>query len=385
MHLLPKAFNHYSLDMRISSLQLAQFRSYEALTVDFSQGDVHILVGPNGAGKTNIIEAISILSLTRSCLHTDETDLMQWGTEFYRITGHAQNDAGEQYALEVVSQTMPRTQKACFLNDVRSSVDGMVGVMPTVVFLPQELDLFSGSPSQRRKFLDRLLCQVSPEYLRALSQYQKILKQRNVLLKRIAERQADPSHLDVWDVKLAEVGAYITHARLELIGTLQLTLPEEITSLGESWKDIALVYDRKGTETELDAMEEELRTMLKNNRKRDCILQATTVGPHREDWHLHVDGRSIESFASRGQQRASLIALLLLQVSYLELRCGEKPVILLDDVFSELDENHQEALLQSLSGYQVIISTTQVPDQSFEAVIWEVSIGKVAKVAKVKQ
>ncbi|MDA1208653.1 MAG: DNA replication/repair protein RecF [bacterium] len=361
--------------MRISSLQITQFRSYDSLSVDLSQGDVHILVGPNGVGKTNIIEAVSILSLTRSCLHTEELDLMQWGTEFYRITGKACNDAGEQYTLEVVSQTAPRVQKAYFLNDVRSSVDGMVGVLPTVVFLPQELDLFGGSPSQRRKFLDRLLCQVSPVYMRTLSQYQKVLKQRNALLKQIAERKADESHLDVWDVKIAEVGAYITHARLELIGTLQLTLPEEIVSLGESWEGIALAYDRKGTETELDVMEEELRTLLKNNRKRDCILQATTVGPHREDWHLAIGGRSIQSFASRGQQRTSLLALLLLQVSYLELRCGEKPLILLDDVFSELDADHQDALLRSLSGYQVIITTTHVPSGSFDAVVWEVGDG----------
>lgn len=349
--------------MRLQSLQLQQFRSYESLDLQFSGADVQVLLGENGAGKTNILESISILSLLRSTLGVEEAALVRWGTDYYRIRGELQSDAGEQKMIEVVSQQQPRVQKACFLNDVKMQVDKMVGVLPSVLFLPQDLQLFSGAPANRRKFLDRLLSQVSPEYLALLMQYQKVLKQRNSLLKRISERRANESELDLWDDQLAALAAPLTIARLELIGTLQLTLPEEVHSLGEEqWENIQLVYERKGEATEEAALRLEYRKRFLQNRQRDCILQATSLGPHREDWTIQVDGRSITSFASRGQQRASLLALLLLQVSYVELRCGEKPVILLDDVFSELDDNHQCRLLDSLQGYQVFITTTRMPE-----------------------
>ena len=349
--------------MRLRTLQLEQFRSYEQLLLTFSDTDVHVLVGENGAGKTNILESISILSLLRSSLGVDESDLVHWEKEYYRIRTEALNDAGEEKIVEVVSQQAPRVQKACFLNDVKMPIDKVVGVLPTVLFLPQDLQLFTGAPANRRKFLDRLLSQVSPEYLAILMQYQKVLKQRNSLLKRIAEKRAVDSELDLWDDQLASLAAPLTTARLELIGTLQLTLPEEVRALGEdNWKSIQLQYERKCEETDEMKLRLEYRKRFLQNRQRDCILQATSIGPHREDWSIEVDGRDITSFASRGQQRASLLALLLLQVSYLELRCGEKPVILLDDVFSELDDTHQRRLLDSLSGYQVFITTTRIPD-----------------------
>lgn len=370
--------------MRLLSLELTQFRSYPQLTLDLSADGVHMLVGTNGAGKTNILEAVSILSLLRSCLGTEESDLVQWGSDFYRIRGRVQSNSGEEKLLEVVSQQVPRVQKATFLNDVRMGIEAMVGRMPTVVFLPQELQLFTGSPALRRRFVDRLLCQVSPEYLRSLTQYQKILKQRNTLLRHIAEGRARAEDLDVWDLHLADHGVPVTLARLELIGTLQLTLPEEIAALGELWENVAIVYDRKGTECEAGAIKKEYLDTLLRNRKRDCILQSTSAGPHREDWHIAVGERDLHTFASRGQQRATLLALLLLQVSYLELRTGEKPIILFDDVFSELDSAHQEALIRSLSGYQVIITTTHVPEGDFQAHCWTVEEGSVTAVESSK-
>ena len=363
--------------MRLLSLALTQFRSYASLSLDLSQGDVHLFVGGNGVGKTNLLEAVSILSLTRSCLGTEEADILQWGTGYYRVRGAVRDDAEQDRTLEVVSQQAPRVQKACFLNDVRRQVEEIVGVMPTVVFLPQELQLFSGAPAQRRKFLDRLLCQVSPEYLLSLTRYQQVLKQRNSLLKRIAEGTASPEDLAPWDRHLVEHGVPVTLARLELIGTLQLTLPEEVAALGENWRDVEILYDRRGSACDRDALTEEYLVQLEENRRRDCILLATGAGPHREDWHIAVGGRPIQTFASRGQQRASLLALLLLQVSYLELRCGEKPVILLDDVFSELDLHHQRALIQSLSGYQVLITTTRVPEGGVDFRLWSVAEGEI--------
>jgi len=340
-----------------------------------------VLVGRNGAGKTNVLEAIAMLSFTKSFLSTEDQDLMQWNTAHYRVRARAQEDTGVDRTFEVVSQIAPRKQKACFVNDIRTPIASMVGQLPSVLFLPQDLQLFTGSPAARRTFLDQLLCQVSPEYLVAITQYQKILKQRNTLLRRIADGSAKAGDLSVWNLGLAEKGAFITRSRLELIEMLQCTLPEEIASLGETWGAVELAYDRKTTERDIDALTRELMDLMVHYEQRDLILQSTTVGPHRDDWHIAVDGRNLTTFASRGQQRTAVLALLFLQVSYVELRRGEKPVILLDDVFSELDDAHQGALLKSLQGHQVIITTTHIPKELHGANISLVENGVVERIA----
>lgn len=347
--------------MHLTTLTLEQFRSYKSQELTFSSTGATVLVGDNGAGKTNILEAISILSLCKSCLKVDEADLMQWGEDYYRIAGATVSDEGGDTTLEVVSQVAPRKEKACFVNDVRTPVNGVLGQLPTVTFLPQELELFTGAPANRRAFLDQLLSQVSSEYLQMLVTYQKILKQRNASLRHIASGQCSADGLPIWNEKLADVGSQITLKRLELTKILQCALEQELTSLGESWTQPEIVYERKGSETELQAAKEEMLTLLQANQQKDLLLQSTSVGPHREDWHIAVDGRSLQSFASRGQMRTAVLALLFLEVSYLELQRNEKPVILLDDVFSELDDNHQTSLLASLKHHQVIITTTHIP------------------------
>jgi len=365
--------------MRLISLSVEQFRSYPELKLDFaSEKDVHLLVGPNAAGKTNILESISLLSLTKSCQGADEADLIHWGKEFYRVRAEIKHDDGTEGTLEVASQLAPRKKKACFRNDVQVSVGEMVGALPVVLFLPQDLDLFSGPPAARRQFIDQLLCQVSPEYLMTLMQYQKIIKQRNKLLKSIAERRAKSDDLTLWDQQVAEYGSSITVKRLELVEMLQCTLIEELKELGEDWPDAKIVYERKGEKTALAEVKKEITDLLEHYRERDIILQSTTVGPHREDWRIDVDGRSLPTFASRGQQRTAVLALLFLEVSYLELQSNEKPMILLDDVFSELDDAHQSALLKCLKGHQVIITTTHIPEELHDANVLNVEKGKVA-------
>ena len=320
-----------------------------------------MLVGPNGSGKTNLLEAISVLSLTRSCRGRDDADMVLWGASHYRIRGKIQSDAGEERQIEVVCETAPRKRKAYFINDVRSSLTDIVGTLPTVTFLPEDLDLFTGSPSERRRSLDQLLSQVSPGYLMLLSQYQKILQQRNALLKRIAAGIEQTTALMLWDEQLSEYGSAITLARLELIEMLNLSFGEEMADLGERWDGVALRYERKTAAREQGSIKLQMVDLLREHRLRDVALQATTVGPHREDWQVYRDGKALPTFASRGQERIAVLALLLLQVSYLELKRGEQPVILLDDAFSELDDAHRSALLSSLGSSQVIMTSTHRP------------------------
>lgn len=349
--------------MRIASLVLQQFRSYRELALSFSVDDVQLLIGPNAAGKTNLLEAISLLSTGHSCLQAEEEDMMHWGTDHYRIRAEVISDAGQAQNLEVVSQRLPRKARVFFINDVRASLMQCVGLLPAVIFLPQDLSLFTGSPQRRRDLLNDLLIQISPAFAGSLQTYVKVLKQRNALLKKIAEGTGRIADLAVWDQALAHEGTAITIAHLELLQVLQCTLAEELKALGESWEDVRLVYERKGTATTLESIERELAEQLVHFRERDCDMRTTSVGPHRHDWRIDVAGRSLSTFASRGQQRTAVLALLFLQVSYVEVRRGEKPVILLDDVFSELDARHQERLLASLQGHQVFLTTTHLPER----------------------
>ncbi len=367
----------YSLPVRIQSLSLEHFRNYESLALDLSGSLLHLFIGPNGSGKTNILESLSILSLTKSSLGIEEEFVQQWDAPYYRVKGRAVSDAGEETTVEVVYQSQPRKQKGCFLNDVRVPISQVVGVVPSVLFLPQDLQLFSGPPAERRRFIDQLLSQVSGEYLRALTEYQKYLKQRNVLLKHIAQGTGHREDLRPWDEQLAETGAVVTESRLQLMETFGLTLTDEIAQLGEQWDDVRIVYDRSSEGRDAAAIRADLLAALRQSQDRDILLQSTGNGPHREDWALVVNGHRLATFASRGQQRTCVLALLFLEASFVELRRGERPIILLDDVFSELDDRHQEGVMKAFAEHQVFITGTHLPKNMPEAQVWGVERGNV--------
>lgn len=363
--------------MRVRSFTLQQFRSYA--TLDFACGaeDVSVLQGPNAAGKTNLLEALSILSSGRSFLGAEEDDLITWGHDYYRLRAHLLSDAREEQTIEIVSQRLPRRARVGFVNDVRLPISRLTGVLPAVSFLPQDLELFTGSPARRRDLLNDLLVQVSPEFAASFVSYQKFLKQRNALLRRIREGTGRAQDLAVWEEGLAREGAVITLSHLELLKVLQCTLEEELRALGESWQEVALTYDRHGQATTREGIQTELQQDFLHFRERDLLIGSTTIGPHRHDWRINADGRSLATFASRGQQRTAVLALLFLQVSYMEVRRGEKPLILLDDVFSELDQIHQERLMTSLKGHQVFLTTTHAVPGISSATVWEVGEGMV--------
>jgi DNA replication and repair protein RecF len=363
--------------MRVQQLRLEQFRNYPSLELDLSTSNIHLFRGPNGSGKTNLIEALGLLSLTKSVRGRDEADLPQWGKSHYRVRGFTENDAKETGIVEVVSEIAPRRKKACFVNDVKVSLSQMVGHLPTVTFLPQDLLLFSGAPAERRRFLDQLLCQISPEYLSTLSAYQKIVQQRNALLRRLAEGEKGEDVLTLWDRELAAKGSIITLARLELIETLNATFLTELQNLGEQWKDARMTYARKGERRSREEIEAEMLELLAANRPKDLAMASTSIGPHREDWEVFIEERALPTFASRGQERVAVLALLFLEVSFLELRRGERPVVLLDDAFSELDDAHQRALLDALQEYQVILTAVRMPPDARRIQEWEVSDGTV--------
>lgn len=347
--------------MRLSSVHLDRFRSHRTLHATFDDGDIQAFIGENGAGKTNIVEALAVLSLGRSVLGAEPQDMILWGEQFYKVRAEIVTDAGDRKTLESVCQVSPRKQKAFFINDVRVPFAEFVGSLPTVTFLPQDLGLFSGPPDRRRSVLDGLLAQLDRQFLALRMEYERILKQRNALLKRIGEGVAREQELDPWDSDIARVGGVLQERRLRMLIDWQADIPTHIRLLGEAWTSIVVDYVRKTTATEHEAIADELQAQLLHYRSRDCIVGSTTVGPHRDDWRILVDGRDIATFASRGQQRASLLALLFACMQQFCNRKHEQPIILLDDVFSEFDDRHQGALLRSLSGHQTFLTATHLP------------------------
>ncbi len=363
--------------MRLTSLSLEHFRSFQRLSLEFGDG-LQILLGRNGAGKTNIIEAIAILSTGRSCLGMQTEHLARWGSNHFRVHGVVRGNDEEEKGLDVFGELEPRRRRVCFINDVRTPFARFTGTLPLLLFLPRDLDLFTGSPSRRRGFLDDLLVQMSPAFAAHKEEYERSVTQRNALLRRIAEGSLSESQLDVWDANIAASGAPIRHARMTFLRELGTALAEEVAALGEKRGDVALTYQKKGEKTELAALEEELREHLQHYRPRDLLVKSTTVGPHRDDWSLLTDGREIGLFGSRGQQRAFLLALLFRQAALLEKARGEVPVILLDDVFSELDDPHQEALLARLNRNQVFLSATHLPSRGGRGDVFTVENGTAA-------
>lgn len=364
--------------MRLTSLTLEHFRSHARLSVSFADLHHQVFIGDNASGKTNLIEALSFLSMGRSCLRAQSDDVVQWGEDFFRVRADITQDDGVSSSVEYIWQRLPRRQSAMFVRDVRVPFLQFIGVLPTIVFLPQDLDLFTGSPSARRGFLDALLAQLNPNFAAHRLDYERILKQRNAVLARIAEGQSNETELQLWDTQLIQVASRLVELRDETIAFFNRDLLRTLSSLGEEeWKDVRMVHDRKTTASDAPAIEAELKPLLAQSRARDLVLQTTTVGPHRDDWHVEATGRNIALFASRGQQRAALISLLLTSAGLFEEVRHERPVILLDDVLSELDDHHQSALLTSLSGHQVLITATHPVPMTNDVTMWRVEGGKL--------
>ena len=340
--------------MRINRLQLEQFRSYRKLDWELPEASIHLLLGRNGVGKTNILEAIGVLSEGGSFLGRDEEELVTWGEHYYRVRAQMISDAQEENVLEAVSERSPRTRRAFLCGMCGPRQKNSSAFCPRSFFLPQDLDLFTGPPAYRRRLLDRALQQVTSQYRlssRDVSEDPQAARGASATYRPGTGRRED---LMLWNAILAKEGATIALRRLELLEVLQCTLSEELHRLGEAWDQPAFQYERTSKARTEPEIEEEILRELARIEDRDILLQATSTGPHRDDWGIRVSDRDLLPFASRGQQRTAVLALLFLLGSYLELQRGEKPVILLDDVFSELDTNHQEALLSAFGDHQVL-------------------------------
>lgn len=333
--------------MQITELTLRSYRSYETLHLAFDPG-VQIFLGANAQGKTNIIEALYYAAFGRSHRTSSDAELIRVGAE------------GAHIGLSFRRHDVPGELSFTFARGARRRIiyageslrqRDLVGILPMVLFSPEDLFLVKGAPALRRRYLDAELSQASPAYYGELLRYTRILKQRNAVLKDIRERLAAPDDLPPWDAQLAKSAAYIVTRRIAAVAQLG-ELSARVQAVLAAGEELALAYEIAGAGAEdfaEDNMTEALHVwynkMLCEGRARDIARAATGVGPHLDDLVLRVGGMSLRSYGSQGQQRTGALALKLAELFYLQENIGEAPILLLDDVMSELDADRRRALL----------------------------------------
>ena len=336
----------------VRRLSLHDFRSYVNLQIDLSAG-LTAIVGENGNGKTNLVEAIAFLSRLQSFRGSPNEALVRVGAEAAVVRGEVLcGDRDVLIEAELPAQGRMRVQ----VNKQKLVRRGdLAEVLTTTVFSPDDLDIVKGGPGGRRDFLDDLLIDLHPKNEAAAIDFAKVLKQRNALLKQMAGRRSTEAEitLDVWDIRLAEVGERLGVLRSKLIEQLHPLIEEAHAAVAGTAGSIGLRYVTSWREAGLGRM-------LEQSRVDDIRRGVSTVGPHRDDLELMIDGLPARTHASQGEQRSVVLALRLGAHRLVTQARGEAPVLLLDDVFSELDAQRSAALLRSLPEGQKILTTASV-------------------------
>ncbi|MEI8143334.1 MAG: DNA replication and repair protein RecF [Candidatus Berkelbacteria bacterium] len=344
----------------LRNLTLENFRNHSKLSLNIK--DLVLIVGPNGSGKSNILESICLLSLCSSYRDDEKKNLVSYSSDFARITG-------DEFTIFI--QKNPRLIFRCQSKGVFLKQSEFIGLLSTVVFSPESIDLVSGSPRNRRRFLDTLISQSDREYLRQLVEYEKVRKQRNSLLQLIKEGRSGEKELSFWDEELIRLGKQIISKRREVIDYLNPEIKQLYCLISGSKEDkLKVVYQYDG---------DSLAGDLKQSIRRDIATGCTNVGPHREDFSILLNNNDSKYFASRGEKRSIVLALKIAEAHYLEKVKGAKPLLLLDDIFSEFDQQRRHHLIKLISNYQAIITTTEIDeiDQEIQDKSEIIDLGKM--------
>jgi DNA replication and repair protein RecF len=337
--------------VRLARIALTDLRSYAALDVRFGPGP-QILWGPNAAGKTNLLEAIVLLSRGRSHRTARDAELIAWERPFARAAADVDH-AGRTVALEVTLQRDASVggRKRVRLDGVPRRSSALANVLRVVVFSPEDMLLVAGSPGLRRAELDALAAQVEPSYGSTLATYGRAVQQRNGLLRAIADGAAAREELSFWDQTLVDAGGEIVRQRLALLDRLAGPVAAAHREIAPAEGGLALRYETNSPlDPDLDRdPADALRRRLAEVRDKEIWNGATLIGPHRDDVVFELEGRPLESFASRGQQRTAILAFKLAELEILGGADGYPPLLLLDDVFSELDEERRAHLVRRVT------------------------------------
>jgi DNA replication and repair protein RecF len=357
--------------VELRRLQLKNHRNYARLDLVPGPG-INVFIGPNGQGKTNLLEAVAVLALSSSPRARREIELVGPVGPESRIEAEvfaAGRKVEVSLSLHVEGDRAKRTIE---VDGVRRRGFDLPGHFRATLFWPDDLGLIKAGPELRRRFLNHMLVQVEPGYARALGALRRVLEQRNSLLKRIAAGEERSDVLEAWDEELLRYGGEIARARARAVAELQ---PEAASSHAE-------IADGERLEISYLGPPDDLASAVHNSLAEDLRRGSTSVGPHRDDVAVSLDGRDARSFASQGQQRTAVVSLKLAEAALVMRRTGERPVLLLDDVLSELDAERRGALLRRIAGEgQVIVTSAEVgpfpPELISEARVWTVHEGQI--------
>ena len=358
--------------MYIKSIELADYRNYDSLSLEFDRG-TNILYGNNAQGKTNILEAIYLAATTKSHKGSKDSDIINFEKEEAHIRTYLEKE-GVETRVDMHLRKSKSKGIAIDGQKIKKAAD-LLGLCNVVFFSPEDLGIIKNGPSERRRFVDMELCQLDNFYLYNLNSYNKIVNQRNKLLKDMFMNPDLKDTLNIWDMQLVSFGSKIIERRRMFVEQLNEIIYGIHKKLSGDLEELVIVY-------EPNVEIEDFERKMKYSQDRDIKAKMTSVGPHRDDFSFMVKGVDIRKFGSQGQQRTAALSLKLAEIELVKKITKDTPILLLDDVLSELDSNRQNYLLNSIGDIQTIITCTGLEDfvnNRFEINrIFQVENGKVS-------
>lgn len=334
--------------MYVKSLKLKNFRNYEYADVKFSKG-INIFYGDNAQGKTNLIEAIMVAATTKSLRGSKDGEMVSIGSdESFIHLELEKNEVGHKIDMHLKK----KAAKGVAINGLRvtKSAD-LYGLLHVIAFSPEDLSIIKSGPSERRRFMDIELCQLDKLYISNLQNYNKLLNQRNALLKQISSNESLIDTLDVWDEKLVHYGKQIIKTRSQFVEEISNILKDKHCNLSDGKESLEIKYIP-------DVTLENYESKLRDNIKKDIYNKTTTCGPHRDDLAFFINDENVRVYGSQGQQRSVALSLKLSEIELVKKKIKDNPVFLLDDVLSELDRKRQIRLLSEIVSLQTFITCT---------------------------
>ncbi|WP_044749247.1 DNA replication/repair protein RecF [Bacillus alveayuensis] len=371
--------------MFLTNLCLKNYRNYKSAELQF-ENKVNIILGENAQGKTNVMEAIYVLAMAKSHRTSNDKDLIRWEEEYAKIEGRASKRKGPLSLELIISK---KGKKARSNHIEQSKLSQYVGNINVVMFAPEDLNLVKGSPQTRRRFIDMEIGQVSPVYIHDLSQYQKILQQRNHYLKLLQSKQHhDETMLEVLTDQFIQLAAKITLKRYQFLDLLQKWAEPIHYEISRGLETLQIKYRPSvnvSEDGELSRIIEAYNEKFASIKSREIERGITLVGPHRDDLAFDVNGKDVQTFGSQGQQRTTALSLKLAEIELIFSEIGDYPILLLDDVLSELDDFRQTHLLNTIQGkVQTFVTTTSIDGIEHEVIkeadIYKVVSGQIAKI-----
>lgn len=345
--------------MFISEIQLNNYRNYEIAKVELSEG-INVLLGENAQGKTNLLEAVYLCSIGKSMRTPRDRELIRYECNRAKISAVTKSAVGTN-RVDIVLEK--HDNKRVSINGAQASKLGeLMGIIRTVLFSPDEMAIIKDGPSERRRFMDIALCQLSRAYFYLLQRYNKILSQRNRLLKN----KVGSETLDVWDLQLAYEGAKIIKTRKGFVSRMNELTQNVHNFLTDNKENLTLNYESIAGKNE-NEIRENFLAELNRTRVRDCQNGFTHIGAHTDDFSVMANEIDLRKYGSQGQQRTAALTLKLALLDLFKTETNESSILLLDDVFSELDKNRQKRLIEKLKGHQTIITCTHLDDTIFSS------------------